>query len=198
LPYLKPGMVLLDLGCGPGSITVGLAAAVAPGSATGVDLDPGLPSDADGVTLVQADVNDLPFPDATFDAVFACALLQHLPDPLPALREARRVARPGAMIGVADIDTAASLIEPVDPWLAMSFEVSAKLRAGSPHTGRRLPACCTRPASAAASPRRGHSTTAIRQRPRPWPTSTHPGTPHRKSSSGSWPKAWPPLTRWPR
>lgn len=138
LPYLKPGMALLDLGCGPGSITVGLAAAVAPGPATGVDLDPGLPPGADGVTLVQADVNDLPFPDAAFDAVFACALLQHLADPLPALREARRAARPGAVIGVADIDTAASLIEPADPWLAMSFEVSAKLRAGSPQTGRQL------------------------------------------------------------
>ncbi len=138
LPYLKPGMALLDLGCGPGSITVGLAAAVAPGPATGVDLDPELPAGADGVTLVQADVNDLPFRDATFVAIFACALLQHVQDPLAALRQARRVARPGAVIGVADIDTAASLIEPADPLLAMSFEVSAQLRAGSPQTGRRL------------------------------------------------------------
>lgn len=67
-----------------------------------------------------------------------CALRQHLTDPLPALREARRVARPDAVTAIADIDTAASLIEPADPWLAMSFEVSAKLRAGSPQTGRRL------------------------------------------------------------
>jgi len=138
LPYLKPGMALLDLGCGPGSITVGLAARVAPGPTTGVDLEPGLPAGADGVTLIQADVNHLPLPTAGFDAIFICALLQHLSDPLPALREARRVARPGAVIGVADIDTAASVIEPADPWLAMSFEVSARLRAGSPQTGRRL------------------------------------------------------------
>jgi SAM-dependent methyltransferase len=128
LPYLKPGMALLDLGCGPGSITVGLAAKVAPGPTTGVDLEPALPEGAGGVTLVQADVNHLPFPDASFDAVFACALLQHLPDPLPALR----------VIGVTDIDTAASIIEPSDPWLAMSFAISAELRAGSPQTGRRL------------------------------------------------------------
>src|SRR6187402_1236522 len=38
LPHLRPGMALLDVGCGPGSITVGLAEAVAPGSVTGVDL----------------------------------------------------------------------------------------------------------------------------------------------------------------
>jgi len=138
LPYLKPGMALADLGCGPGSITAGLAAAVAPGPTTGIDLDPGLPAGTNGVTLVQADVHELPFPDATFDAIFACALLQHLSDPLPALREARRVARHGAVIGVADIDSAGYLIAPVDPRLTSAFEVNAKLRVGSPQTGRRL------------------------------------------------------------
>jgi hypothetical protein len=45
---------------------------------------------------------------------------------------------PGAVIGVADIDTAAAVIEPSDPWLAKSFEVSARLRSGDPRTGRRL------------------------------------------------------------
>lgn len=131
-------MALLDLGCGPGSITVGLAAAVAPGPTTGVDLDPQLPAVADGVELVRANVYELPFPDATFDAIFACALLQHVPDPLRALREARRVARPGAVIGVADIDSSCYLIAPADPWLNAAFEVNAKLRAGSPQTGRQL------------------------------------------------------------
>src|SRR5688572_8059537 len=38
LPYLHPGMELLDAGCGPGSITVGLAEVVAPGGVVGVDL----------------------------------------------------------------------------------------------------------------------------------------------------------------
>jgi ubiquinone/menaquinone biosynthesis C-methylase UbiE len=138
LPYVSPGMALVDLGCGPASITVGLAAAVAPGHTTGVDLDPVPPAGAEGVSLVQADVRDLPFPDAAFDALFACALLQHLPDPLPALREAFRVARPGAVIGIADIDTSCYLISAADPWLTASFEVNAKLRAGSPQTGRQL------------------------------------------------------------
>lgn len=138
LPYLSPGMSLVDLGCGPASITAGLAEAVAPGPTTGVDLDPELPADAGGVRLVRADVCDLPFPDDTFDAIFACALLQHLPDPLRALREAFRIARPGAVIGIADIDTSCYLISPADPRLTAAFEVNAKLRAGNPQTGRQL------------------------------------------------------------
>jgi ubiquinone/menaquinone biosynthesis C-methylase UbiE len=127
---------LLDLGCGPGSITVGLAAAVAPGPTVGVDLHPG--PLVGGVSLVKADVHHLPFPDASFDALFAGALLQHLPDPLVALREARRVARPGTVIGVTDIDTATYLIAPGDPRLDRAFELNARLRAGRPDTGRRL------------------------------------------------------------
>ncbi len=56
----------------------------------------------DGIDMISGDVMNLPFPDASFDAIYASALLQHLPDPLGALGEARRVARPGAVIGVVD------------------------------------------------------------------------------------------------
>jgi SAM-dependent methyltransferase len=139
LPHLRPGMALLDLGCGPGSITVGLAAAVAPGPTTGVDLDPNLPDGAaDAVRLVRADVNDLPFPGASFDALFACALLQHVRDPLATLREARRVARPGAVIGLADADRGGYLLSPASPVLASSFDLMAKLRTGEQSVGREL------------------------------------------------------------
>ena len=136
LPYLRPGMTLLDLGCGPGSITTGLAAAVSPGRTTGVDRQP---QSIEGVEVTSADVMDLPFPDASFDAIFASALLQHLPDPLGALREARRVARPGAVIGVVDVDWDGELIYPTGPLLTRSFELARELRDGtSPYVGRQL------------------------------------------------------------
>ena len=140
LPHLRPGMDLLDLGCGPGTITVGLAAAVAPGTAVGIDREPRRPDEApSGLTLVTGDVCELPFPDAGFDAIYAGTLLQHLPDPLAALREARRVARPGAVIGVVDADWGGQLSYPVDPLLERGNEIAVALREGSsPYVGRML------------------------------------------------------------
>jgi SAM-dependent methyltransferase len=136
LPHLRPGMSLLDMGCGPGSITVGLAAAVAPGTATGLDIDP---QPVDGVEVVSGDVMAMPFPDARFDAVYMSAVLQHLPEPLGALREARRVARPGAVIGVVDADWDGELIYPFDDVLRESMALARRLREGtSPYVGRRL------------------------------------------------------------
>jgi SAM-dependent methyltransferase len=139
LPHLRPGMDLLDLGCGPGTITAGLAEVVAPGKVVGVDLQPALPDGTTGVTLVTADVHHLPFPDASFDAIFASTLLQHVPDPLAVLREARRVARPGAVIGVVDADWDGQLRYPTNDLLERSRRVADRLREGtSPYVGRRV------------------------------------------------------------
>lgn len=115
LPHLRPGMDLLDLGCGPGSITIGLADRVAPGHTVGFDRFPGLPAESPTTTLVTGDAYDLPFPDNSFNAIFASALLQHLADPLAALVEARRVARPGAVIGLVDADWDGQLLYPTNP-----------------------------------------------------------------------------------
>ena len=150
LPHLGSGMRLLDCGCGPGAITLGLAEAVAPGEVVGIDITPERMDEARalaaerGCTNVRfevADVYSLPFPDATFDAAFVHALLQHLPDPLGALREVRRVLKPGGVIGVADADLGGSLMAPMTPALDRALDLLANLRdhdGGSPHVGRRL------------------------------------------------------------
>jgi SAM-dependent methyltransferase len=136
LPHLHVGDRVVDLGCGPASVTVGLGAAVGPGGiVVGVDLDPG-PAPT---PLVRADIHRLPFPDHCVDAVFMCAVLQHVADPLQPLLEARRIARPGAVIGVADADWGSALIAPEDPWLHRGQQIMTELREGtSPYVGRAL------------------------------------------------------------
>lgn len=107
LDRLRPGRTLLDVGCGPGTITADLAERVAPGTVTGIDSNPGVLEQAErtarerGLTNVEyavADVFALDFPDDSFDVVHAHQLMQHLPDPVRALRELRRVCRPGGVL----------------------------------------------------------------------------------------------------
>jgi len=147
LPYLRAGLRLLDCGCGPGSITLGLARAVAPGEVIGIDVAPRqiavarAQAAAQGVGNVhfeEADVYALPFPDATFDAVFAHAVLAHLSDPLRALREFRRVLTPQGVVGISDIDWGTVLWEPATPLLADARALLLRVRAstGSPFYAR--------------------------------------------------------------
>lgn len=110
-PHLRAGMRLIDCGCGPGSITVDLAQEIAPGAAIGIDLrehalthgrelaqERGIAN----VAFRAASIYQLPYADASFDAAFACAVLQHLAAPLAALKEIRRVLKPGGVIGIVD------------------------------------------------------------------------------------------------
>jgi SAM-dependent methyltransferase len=83
----------------------------------------------------------LPFPDASFDAVFCHHVLQHLADPLRALRELRRVLRPGGVAGVKDPDEGATLISPLPPLVANLLELTLRLRGhngSSPFYARHL------------------------------------------------------------
>jgi ubiquinone/menaquinone biosynthesis C-methylase UbiE len=111
VPHLRTGMRLLDVGSGPGSITLDLAEIVTPGEVIGIDIEPSqverarAAATARGAANVQFQVANayaLPFPDASFDAVFAYAVLMHLQDPLEVLREFRRVLRPGGLVGIRD------------------------------------------------------------------------------------------------
>lgn len=111
--HLRPGMRLVDCGCGPGTITIGLAGVVAPGEVVGVDLDAKRVAEAtrtaaeQGVANVrfeEANVYELPFPDEMFDAVYENAMLMHVDDAARAVREMWRVLKPGGVIGLRDVN----------------------------------------------------------------------------------------------
>src|SRR5579859_5587718 len=107
LPKLIAGWRVLDAGCGPGTITLGVARKVAPGRVTGIDAEDSQFSKAReqgeredlNIEFQKASVYELPFPDGSFNAVFSHALLEHLSDPGAALAELRRVLKPGGLIG---------------------------------------------------------------------------------------------------
>lgn len=150
LSYLKPGMSLLDCGCGPGTITVGLAEAVAPGQVIGVDLDAGQIEIARKVAhdrgtknlaVEAASVYQLPFPDNSFDTVFSHALFEHLAEPVAGLREIRRVLKPGGLAGVASPDWSGVMFAPRDSEVEEAIQVYTQLQiknGGNPFVGREL------------------------------------------------------------
>lgn len=102
---------VIDVGCGPGSITVGLGQVA--GHVTGVDLDDAEFTDArtyvaehdiENVTFLEGSVYQLDFPDASFDACTLFSMLETLDEPVAALAEIRRVVRPGGVIGASSIE----------------------------------------------------------------------------------------------
>ncbi|GAA0970414.1 class I SAM-dependent methyltransferase [Actinocorallia libanotica] len=145
-PHLGPDDVLLDVGCGPGSITVDLASRV--GKVVGVDLAAEVLEEArakaEGVANVSfraADVYELPFEDGTFDVVHTHQTLQHVADPVRALREMRRVCRPGGIVAARESDYAGKVWYPASPeieeWLAL-YDRCARANGGEPNAGRHL------------------------------------------------------------
>ncbi|MGW7435231.1 methyltransferase domain-containing protein [Streptomyces sp. NPDC054849] len=149
---LRPGMSVLDVGCGPGTITADLAELVAPGGrVTAVDAAEDVLAQARAhaqerglgavVSFGTADVHALDFPDDSFDVVHAHQVLQHVGDPVQALREMRRVCRPGGVVAARDADYAAMTWYPaapgLDDWLSLYRRV-ARANGGEPDAGRRL------------------------------------------------------------
>ncbi|GMA30799.1 class I SAM-dependent methyltransferase [Litorihabitans aurantiacus] len=150
LDDLGPGLDLLDVGCGPGTITVDLAQIVAPGRVVGIDTsvevlmkasELAVARDVETVSFEQADVHELPYGDASFDVVHAHQVLQHLPDPVSALVEMRRVLRPGGVLAVRDVDYGGMRWFPLVPGLERWLEVYqrvARSHGGEPDAGPRL------------------------------------------------------------
>lgn len=150
LPHLAAGMSVLDIGCGPGSITLDLAEHVAPGTVIGIDnvASPLVAARAAATQrgdlrtrFEQADVTALPFADDTFDVSHAHQVLQHLADPVAALREMRRVTRPGGWIAVRDADYAAMNWFPrhagLQAWCD-TYRAAARANGAEPDAGRHL------------------------------------------------------------
>jgi len=148
LPHLKPHMRILDVGCGPGTITAGLAGYVPQGHVTGIDAEPDIveqaraaASEHGNLDFTTGDVYALDYPDNTFCVVHAHQVLQHLSDPVKALREMHRVTKPGGLIAARDADYGAMVWYPalpvLDDWRALYRKV-ARDNGGEPDAGRRL------------------------------------------------------------
>jgi ubiquinone/menaquinone biosynthesis C-methylase UbiE len=125
--HVRPASQILDCGCGPGSITVGLARWAPDGLTVGVDraaeqLD-GARTRAralgvENVAFRQGDIFDLPFADDTFDVAFSQTVLFHIPDREKALAEIKRVLRPGGWSRCATPSTLPSSFGPMTPSFA--------------------------------------------------------------------------------
>lgn len=150
LPHLKPGMALLDCGCGVGSITLDLAERVAPGQVVGVDRDAGQLEIAranaakrglDNVSFEEGNVYALRFADESFDAVLAHTLLYHLSEPLRAIREFYRLVKPDGVAGISDDDWSTIVHAPENPLIRQGYELMTQVvefNGGNPFYARNL------------------------------------------------------------
>ena len=147
LPHLQAGLSLLDVGCGPGTITADLARRIPGGSVVGVDVPADLMATAQrergggNLRFEVGDVYSLRFESNSFDVVYAHQVLQHLGDPVAALREMLRVLKPGGLVAVRDSDYGAFVWSPEDPrlttWMDIYHELTRHNRAEA-DAGRHL------------------------------------------------------------
>jgi SAM-dependent methyltransferase len=148
LPFLKPGMRLLDVGCGPGSITSGLARRVAPGETIGIDPLAEVIATARSLTGATAARNlsfevgsiyEPRFAAGTFDAVFAHQVLQHLRRPMDALRQMRALLAPGGVLGARVLDWGSAIFHPESEGMRryLALHVDLARRSGAEPDARR-------------------------------------------------------------
>lgn len=146
IAHLEAGQRVLDIGCGPGSITAGIARRVEPGPVLGIDASTTVVADATAefgsvAAFEVGDVYALDATDDSFDIVHAHQVLQHLDRPVDALVEMRRVTRPGGVIAVRDADYGAMSWAPANDgmtrWMALYQEMTAA-RGHDANAGRHL------------------------------------------------------------
>lgn len=147
---LRAEMDVLDLGSGEGTLTLRLATLCRHGSVTGLEAQAALIGPASAraqraglanCTFVEGLAEALPFPAASFDAVHARLVFQHLRDPVCALREVRRVLRPRGLVIIEDIDHEMLTLDPPLPgWVETrrQWQEGQRARGGDPQVGRKL------------------------------------------------------------
>ena len=148
IDHIKAGMKILDCGCGPGSITLDFAELVAPGQAIGIDIETAqiekakMLKEARILTNVKfqvGDLNELPFNDNTFDAIFAHGVIEYFQDPVHAFREIRRVLKKGGVFGARHGDWGGFLLATRNVYTKEAFSIFVKLmqkNGGDPYFGR--------------------------------------------------------------
>lgn len=141
---------ILDCGCGPGSITLGLAQWAPDGQTVGIDLGEAQLEGAQAnahelgvknVVFRQGDIFDLPFGDDSFDVVFSQTVLFHIPDPEKALAEIKRVLRPGGLVALRDAINASVITWPDEPFaqeIARMYSLGTQRSGGNADVGREL------------------------------------------------------------
>ncbi|KAI0420226.1 ubiE/COQ5 methyltransferase [Xylaria grammica] len=153
IPHIKPHYRILDVGCGPGSITIDLAQLVPQGSVIGIDAVEDVLSQArelarargveGNLTFQQHDANELPFGDGEFDVVYCHQVLQHVHDPVAILKEMARVTRKGGLVAAREVDYGSLSWYPelpgLDRWEDIHMKVM-KLNGAHPKAGRYLKA----------------------------------------------------------
>jgi ubiquinone/menaquinone biosynthesis C-methylase UbiE len=139
LPHLRPGSTLLDVGCGPGSLTIDLARRTAPGRVIGIDLSDEVVAEAEAaattagvanVSFLAGDFRSARLEAASFDVVHAHQVLQHLRDPVGALAAMGGLIRAGGLVAVRDSDYSGMTWAPASPhldrWLQIYLAVTRR------------------------------------------------------------------------
>ncbi len=149
-PFLSSGTTVLDVGCGPGTITIDIAARVSPAKVVGMDASDEViekatelaaERDIDNVEFVVGNAYELDYEDESFDVVHAHQVLQHVSDPVGLLREMRRVRTLDGVVAARDVDYGACFWHPasegLDRWLELLRAVYQS-NDTEPDAGRRM------------------------------------------------------------
>jgi 2-polyprenyl-3-methyl-5-hydroxy-6-metoxy-1,4-benzoquinol methylase len=150
LPSIDSRDRVLDVGCGAGSITIGLAKVA--GHVTGIDVDDAEFTDArayaaehgiDNVEFREGSIYELGQPDASIDVCTLCSMMETLDDPLAGLAEVRRVLKPGGLLGASSIEYGGLILHgPGEPLLRRFYELRLQLWEAQgdvhPYRGREL------------------------------------------------------------